>query len=396
MKRTKVLFFEPYPMGLGGNYLTQRLILERLDRSRFAPLVVAPINGVALDRYRSMGIECNVMPPPQAGDGYGGAALRKGVFGRLNAVAALLIYNLQLARMLRSRRIDVVYSNCVRAELSIGLAARLAGVPSVLYVKGELANPLIDRICFLLATKVLFFCAANRDDKYPGWVRWFSKKIGVLRIGLEPATIAGVLERDHSALRKELEIDSRRYNVAVLGQLYRPKGQHFVVEALSRVVSDFPNIRLFIVGDHVLDEYRSFRAELEESIARYGLGEHVRFTGWRTDALDIVSQMDLVIHPSLSEGFGRAVLEAMALGKPVIASAVGGLREAIQNGRNGYLVVPGDVPAIAQRWRELLSNRELGQQLGQEARRTVLADYLIDDKVAILAEIWTEMAAGRN
>lgn len=394
--KIRVLFFEPYPMGLGGNFVTQRLILERLDRSRFEPMVVAPINGIALDRFRSMGVECLVVQPPQAVGSYGGAALRTGVLGRLQSVAALIAYNLRLMRLLRSRRIDVVYSNCVRAQLSVGLAARLAGVPSLLYVKGELANPLIDRLCFLLADKLLFFCAANRDDNYPRWVRWFDKKIGILPIGLEPATIDGVLGRDHVALRRELGIDCQRFNVVVLGQLYRPKGQHFAVEALSRVVEYFPNAYLYIVGDHVLEVYRSFKGELEKLIERHGLGANVCFTGWRLDALDIVSQMDLVIHPSLAEGFGRAVLESMALGKPVVASSVGGLREAIQDGRNGYLVVPGDVEGIARRWLELMSSQMLREQLGQEARRTVLTDYMIDDKVTRLAEIWTEMAAGRR
>jgi glycosyltransferase involved in cell wall biosynthesis len=106
--------------------------------------------------------------------------------------------------------------------------------------------------------------------------------------------------------------------------------------------------------------------------------------------------MDIVIHPSLAEGFGRAVLESMALGKPVVASAVGGLREAIRDGQNGFLVIPGDVDAIARRWRELLVDPKLRQRLGQAARATVFADYLIDDKVARLADIWAEMAADRR
>jgi glycosyltransferase involved in cell wall biosynthesis len=280
--------------------------------------------------------------------------------------------------------------------MSIGFAARLAGVPSLLYIKGELANPLIDRLCFALAGKILFFCRQNRDDKYPGFVRWFRRKIDILRIGLDPALIGEVSRRDSSGLRKELEIEPDRVNVVVLGQLYRPKGQHFALEALSRVVADFPKVRLYFVGDHVIDEYRGYRQELDGLVKRHCLEDHVRFTGWRRDALDIVAAMDLVIHPSLAEGFGRAVLESMALGRPVIASRVGGLREIIEDGKNGFLVEPGDVDAIARRWRELLASPELRERLGREARRTVFADYLIDDKVTRLAGIWAEMAAARR
>jgi glycosyltransferase involved in cell wall biosynthesis len=127
-------------------------------------------------------------------------------------------------------------------------------------------------------------------------------------------------------------------------------------------------------------------------IKKYGLQEHVHFTGWRKDSLDIVNLMDMVIHPSLAEGFGRAVLEAMALGKPVIASAVGGLREAVKDGSNGYLVEPGDVSAIAQRWRLLISDPQLRKRVGSAAEQTVFNNYLIDDKAAEMFSIWAEMA----
>ncbi len=397
MKPTlKVLLYEPYPMGLGGNFRTQRLILERLDRTRFTPFMVAPIDGVALDEFRKMGVECLVMSPPGTLDRYGGAVLRAGILGRMKAPIDLLLYNLMLARFLRKRQIDVVYANCVRAEMSIGMAARLAGVPSLLYIKGELDNPVIDLLSFMLASKILFFCERNRDDKYPRLVRSYRQKIDILKIGLDPSVIENVDQKDKAALREELAIDQACTNVVVLGQLYRPKGQHIVLEALSKLVADFPKVRLYLLGDHVIDRYRPYKEELDEIIAKNGIEEYVRFIGWRRDALDVVALMDIMIHPSLSEGFGRAVLESMALGKPVIASKVGGLREAIKDGKNGFLVEPGDVDAIERRWRELLANPKMRMRLGQEAKKTVFAEYLIDDKVARLAEIWTEMARGRG
>lgn len=393
-KIIRVLFYEPYPMGLGGNFLTQRMILERVDTDKFSPLILAPMDGVALDYFRSIGVECVVIPPPLGLDRYGGAVLRAGFWGRLKSAFGLFKYNLRLSRFLRESRIDLVYANCVRAQMSVGLAAWFAKVPSFLYIKGELANPIIDRLCFLLASKIFFFCAQNRDDKYPFFVHMFKHKLGILKIGLDPESIIAVDYGNYSTLRHELGIRSDHINTVVLGQLYPPKGQHFAIEALSKLIIDFPQTTLYLVGDHVIDEYRPYRAELEALIDRHGLGQHIRFTGWRRDALEIVSQMDIVIHPSLAEGFGRAVLESMALGKPVIASAVGGLREAIQDCKNGYLVVPGHVDAIALRWHELLSNAELRQRLGHEARRTVFADYLIDDKVTRLSEIWSNMVLG--
>lgn len=395
--RTKrIAFFEPYPMGMGGNFVTQRLILERLDRTRFCPIVISPGEGPALARFRRIGVECIVLPPPRHLDRYGGAIARAGLFERARAVVSLIRYNFELFRLFRERRIDLVYNNCVRAQVSTGFAARLARVPTLLYVKGELANPLIDRVCFVLADKILFQCRLNRDDKYPTWVRWFSRKIDILRSGLDPKLIEEARLKDKTALRKELQIDASHLSVGVMGQLYRPKGQHLAIESLSRIVGEHPNVRLYIIGDPVVDEYRHYREELKDLVAREGLEKNVRFVGWRSDSLDILSIMDIVIHPSLAEGCSRVVLEAMALGRPVIASSVGGQRELIRNEENGFLVAPGDVGAIARCWRELLRNAELRERIGQEARRTVFADYLIDDKVSRLADIWSAMTAGEG
>jgi L-malate glycosyltransferase len=388
----RVVIYEPYPMGLGGNFLTQRLILERLDRERFEPIVVAPTEGAALDRFRAMGVECLVMAPPGALGSYGGAALRAGWPGRVKSAFDLVRYNVRVAGFLRDRRVDVVYANCVRAQLSVGLGARLARVPSLLYVKGELANPVIDRLAIASASRILFFTEQNRDDRYQNFVRWFRRKIDVLKIGLDPTPIDLVRVAELSALKGELDLGPPGMNAVVLAQLYRPKGQHLAIEALSHLADEFPEARLYLVGDHVIEEYRPYRAELEALVERYGLTRNVHFTGWRGDALEIVSLMDIVLHPSLAEGFGRAVLESMALGKPVVASAVGGLREAIRDGENGYLVAPGDVDALTRRWRELLENPELRDRLGKNARRTVFSDYLIDDKIATLAKIWSDMA----
>jgi glycosyltransferase involved in cell wall biosynthesis len=264
-------------------------------------------------------------------------------------------------------------------------------IPSLLYVKGALENPIIDRLCYLISTNILFFCAANRDDRYPVLNKLFNKKIHILEIGLNLNLIEKIqlLPKEH--IRSELNINSNNLNCVVLGQLYEPKGQHIAISALAKLVESHPNIRLYIVGDHVISEYKEYRLKLNNLISQLGLESNVYFTGWRGDALEIVNTMDLVIHPSFAEGFGRAVLESMALGKPVIASAVGGLREAISSGKNGYLVPPGDIASLAQRWKELASDQELRLALGSKARETVYLKYSAQQKVQKLEKIFLSM-----
>ncbi len=386
-----MMFYEPYPMGLSGNFLTQRMILERLDHEQFHPVVVSPKEGVALDRFRAMGVECVVIPPPDSLGRYGGAILREGVLGKFKSSIGLLQYNLHVARFLRIQEIDIIYANCVRAQLSVGLAAWLARVPILLYVKGELANPTLDFLSFLLADRVLFMCR-NSLLKYPNLVKKWKSKISILEGGLEPSELNDALNNDKSDLIYELDIQHDNFNVCVVGQICPMKGQHVVIKALSHLVSDTTNLRVYIVGDPIISEYDHYMENLKNLVEEYNLSNYVRFTGWRNDSMKIISCMDLLINPSFSEGFGYVPLEGMALGLPVIATKVGVLPEAIVDGINGFLVEPGDDEGITRRWRELLNNLELCQRIGQEARRTVYANYLVDNKVTRLSEIWAEMS----
>lgn len=390
----RVMIFEPYPMNqVGGNLRTLSYILEKIDRKVIEPVIVAPMDSEFIARTRANGTECIVLAPPDSVGRYGGKALKDGILARLRNAMDIVRYNLRIARLLRQRQFDVIYANSIRAVLFVGMAARLTRTPMVWYVKGELNNAWLDRFGFAVSNRILFFCEANRDDKYPALVRKYAGKIGVLRIGMDLNAVRAVEAKDRTALKAELGMNPACVNTVVVGQLYRPKGQNFAIEALAAVVKDHPNVKLYIVGDHVIEEYRGYRAELDSLVARLGLQDHVVFTGWRTDALDIVASADILVHPSLSEGFGRAVLEAMALGRPVVASRVGGLREAIRNGENGFLVTPGDVAGISAAWSALVADPALREQFSRGARREVEAHYQLEDKVVEFSQLWSRMAA---
>lgn len=390
-KPIRVLFYEPYPMGLSGNFLTQWLILERLDRAQFTPIVMSLVEGVALEEFRKMGVECVVISPPGDLDRYGGNVLRNGILGRMKTAIDLLRYNLTLARFFRERQINVVYANCVRAEMSIGLAARLTGVPSLLYIKSELKNPIIDFLSFLAANRILFMCKSNYKLKYARIMRLFEYKISILEGGLEPIELNLAFNADKSRLRNELDLDPEKFNVCVVGQISPMKGQRVVVKALSKMVKYTKKIQLYFVGDTPIEEYKWYMETVKNDLVKLDLSRFVVFLGWRNDALNIMSCMDLLINPSLAEGFGYVPLEGMALGLPVIATRVGVLPEAITDGVTGFLVKSGDDEGIVRCWRSLISDPALCERMGKNARSKIFSEYLIDDKVDRLAQIWTDM-----
>lgn len=388
MTELRVLIFVSYPFAkIAGNLRTLLYILRFAPAHGIRCVVVAPFDTELSEHVRALGAEWIVVPPPASINRYGGQVLRESLWARLRSSIDLLRYNMRIRRLIREQRIDLVYCDGIRSMMFTGLGGLLARVPRVMYMNGQFDNPLLDRIGMMLATRLLFICEANRDDRYPEMIRRYADKIGIVGYGLDLDDIRQAEARGPAVggVRAGL-------GIACVGQLYEPKGVHWLIEAFGRVAPKYPDATLYLIGDPVVREHEPYVDELRSQIARLGLDDRVVFTGWRDDALAVVSRLDILVHPSRSEGFGRAVLEAMALGKPVIASAVGGLRELVDHGHNGYLVKVGDVYAIANHLDALLGNETLRRRLGAAARDTVHRDYEVEGKVAQLSRILNDVA----
>lgn len=389
-----VLIVEPYPFGkVCGNLRTLNYILHHVDRAACHFHLAVPLESDYTRNLARQGVDVIVVKPHQRLLQYGGTALRDNMSGRMLTMAAMVGYNWQFLKIIRTKKIDIVYCNSIRSVLYIGLAAKISRTPLLWYIKGELQNRVLDTLGFAAANKILFYCEANKNDKYPALVNLFKNKIDILRTGLDPEEILRAEQGDKNRLMKELAIDRNKVNLACVGQLYPAKGVHYLLEALARIVPDFPGLHLYIIGHHVIDEYRGYRVELEQFIAKNRLEPYVTFTGWRDDVLEVVSLMDILVHPSLAEGFPRAVLEALALGKAVVVSRVGGLREFIKDGKNGFLVEPGDVQGLAEKIYRLLREKPLKEAFGQASREKVFSEYRIMDRMTRLESIWRDMVS---
>ena len=173
------------------------------------------------------------------------------------------------------------------------------------------------------------------------------------------------------------------------GVLIPLKGLNFLLRAFERVASSLPSARLLLVGS---PENQSYVHELKSMVERLGIEEKVEF-------IDEVSQRELAglmqacrafVLPSLSEGLGRVILEAMACGKPVIGSKVGGIIEVIEEGQTGFLIPPGDVEALAERLTWILTHPEEAGTMGRRAREFARGFFSKDSYVKSYASIFKE------
>lgn len=186
-KRTRVAIFEPYVFDgkLTGNTRYIASIFKYLDPERFEPILIAPVENTFLDVIDKLGGRQMVVLAPGPLRQYAGAILTQGLLGKIATAASILWYSFRVGACFLRERVDIVQCHSVRAVNIAGLAAKLTGRRLIWYVKGELDNPLLDRIAFLLADRILFQGETIMRRRHPALVKKYRHKIEIVANGIE-------------------------------------------------------------------------------------------------------------------------------------------------------------------------------------------------------------------
>jgi len=159
------------------------------------------------------------------------------------------------------------------------------------------------------------------------------------------------------------------YQLAIVGRLTAFKGHRYAIEALEIIKNKFSDLQLVVVGSGTLEE------ELKKLVSSKGLTPQVKFMGYNSDVREIMADSDVVLIPSIAEGFGVVVLEAFRSGKPIVAFNVPSLNEHIVHNHSGILVKPFDINAYASAIEELLTNKEKSNKLAKNGTEKLSNDY---------------------
>ena len=199
-----------------------------------------------------------------------------------------------------------------------------------------------------------------------------AQRIFVVHSGINPERFVSS-PKDH--LIREFNIKKDEHIVVNVAHLAGHKGQKYLVRAVPHVLAKIPTARFFIVGGGEL------MPELQSLAASLGLRHKLIFTGFRRDVGSFYQIADLFVMSSVQEGLGTAVIDALALGKPVVATHAGGIPEIIRDGENGRLVASGDPTALAGGIIELLTNPERAKNMGMRGQEVVRKNFSIDPMV---------------
>ena len=185
-------------------------------------------------------------------------------------------------------------------------------------------------------------------------------------------------------LKSRFGIQPEETVIGVVSKLWEGKGHEVLIDALARLLDSGCRVKLLIVGEGDLEE------RLKEKVKNLGIGEHVIFTGFWSNVPEITAILDISVLPSFYEGMGRVVLEAMAAGKPVVASRVGGIPEFVEDEVTGYLISPGDVEALVERLETLISDSDLRRKMGQKGAERMRHEHSAETMVSMIHQVYKQ------
>lgn len=344
----------------GGGRSVRNLILGLRANRGIDPIFVSQCEGGLTRQLADDGVHVRTVPLPDRLDVYDKKALDYSLVEKARSVRALLHYNRKVQGVAHKIGADGIWTRRTRGVLQVGVAAWATQTPLVWDIGGEMPP---QGIIWMLHALGLFLSdrVVTQAEMQPKIV--FGRFLSTVCSSKFRAIHPGIASTRVSQLREAAaRANEGRKTLINVGSIHPRKNQMMTLRAFEQVHENHPEARLDLVGP-VKDE--QYLYALQSFVERHSLDECVQILGWRDDVPVLLGRSDGLVLSSRREGVPHVVREAMYAEVPVIATAVGGVPEAVKDGETGFLVPPGGVDELGERIDYLLSHPDERQRMGR-------------------------------
>ena len=367
-----ILFIHHNASAYGGGEESLFLLLSKLDRTKFNPILLCTSEGVLFEKVKSLGIEVKVIDA---------AYIRQ--IGRFKFL--LLLYRLCL--FVKKQKIKLIHINSLGKLHYLTLFCKLIGIRSVYHLRSLLVIKAISkRTCFIMncSNKIIAHCKHMKKAAIEKGIK--DRKITIVYNGIDTEKFNPEISGDK--FRIKFNIDESTCLIGMIARIVPWKGCDDFIKAAAEVIKVIPNSKFVIVGEAPERVYLDKLIKLSRKLKRE---EKIIFTGLYSDMLDVYGSLDLFVLPSWEEPFGRVILEAMSMAKPIVATNTGGTPEQIFNNVTGILVPPKDHISLANGIIKILQNRKMAEKMGIAGRKWVEKCFGINQYVTGIENLYKNL-----
>lgn len=357
LKRMRVVYLDHVARMSGGEVALARLLGALPDVDAH---VILAEDGPLRQSLEDAGATVEILPLGKQARDVRRAQVGAGI-ATVRAASLTALYTVRLARRLRALKPDLVHTNSLKSGYYGSLAAKLAGIPVVWHLRDRLADDYLPAP----AARLTRFALAHLPDLV---ICNSAETLRTAALGGAGAIVASPVVHDpYDPTAVRLGRTGENLVVGMVGRLAAWKGQDVFLRAFAEAFRGAPAVRGRVIGSAMFGE-DVYEQQLRTLTVELGLGDRVTFVGFAEHVESELALLDILVHASVvPEPFGQVVVEGMAAGLAVIASAAGGPLEIVTPERDGLLVPPGDVTALAAALRRLSGDPALRDRLGQAA-----------------------------
>jgi len=382
-KRLKILRIIAQ-LGIGGSVLHTIILTAELDKTRFDSILVAGVPSSDQGDMTSLASDYGINPIiiPE---------LRTEINWKNDLIA---LY--KLIKIIRKEKPDIVDTQTAKAGTLGRISAVISGVPCIVHTfHGHvlygyfgkiktLAFMWIERILARFTSKIVVISQLQFGDLCHKYRLAPQNKFAVIPLGFDLSEFYNG-EQYSGKLRNELGIAEDTMIIGTVGRLVSVKNIELFLKVADKVLRQNDNVRFIIVGDGLL------APSLKKLAKELGINEKVFFLGWRNDMPAIYADIDIFALTSLNEGTPVTLIEAMASGKAVVSTAVGGVPDVIMDGETGILVQSGDEEGLAKAIIELISDPEKRRNFGSHGQKIAVAKYTKERLIEDISKLYEEL-----